>query len=97
MVTVEIVGYKKIEKKGKIFYYLSAIESMDDYNVSFVSAEKGTEGLTTYNAFVSSEHLKVHNVPEDLVGIKAHYFNVKNGNTYKCGITFKNYSIKEGV
>lgn len=92
MVTVEIVGYKKIKKKGKTFYYLSAIEFPDDDIVSFVSAEKGTEGRATYNAFVSSEHLKKHDVPEDLIGLKAHYYNVKDGNVCKDGITFKNYT-----
>ena len=82
MITVEVVGYKKIEKKGKTLYYLSCISE---------DTEKGSEGLTTYNAFVTSEHLAKHDVPEErIIGSKAQYYNVKDGDTWKSGITFKN-------
>lgn len=84
MVNVEIVGVKKIDTKGKTLYYLSAMSE---------ATEKGTSGYTTYNAFVSAEHLKKYNMPESadkLIGSKARYYNVKDGDTWKSGITFKN-------
>ena len=86
MVNVEIVGYKKIEKGGREIYYLSCLSE---------ETEKGSEGLTTYNTFVSAEHLKKHKVPENLIGLTAQYYNVKDGDAWKSGITFKNYSTSE--
>ena len=86
MVKVEITGYKKIVSKGKNLYYLSAIAEGE---------EKGIEGLATYNAFVSDEHLKKHNVSVDeIIGTKADYYTRKNGTRFDSGITFKNRIIE---
>ena len=82
MVRVEITGYKKIERNGKTLYYLSAlaIDPIDE-----------VVGIATYNAFVRASHLKKYKVPEgSLVGLEADYYNVKDGDTWKSGITFKN-------
>ena len=86
MVKVEITGYKEIVSKGKTLYYLSAIAEGE---------ENGTVGLATYNAFVSAEHLKKHEVlPVELLGCKADYYTRKSGYTYKSGITFKKRIIE---
>ena len=87
MEKVEITGYKKIVKNGKTLFYLSALAK---------DPIKGVEGLATFNAFVSLEHLKKHNVPLDsstgLIGLECYYYSCKDGDTYRSGITFKNYS-----
>ena len=86
MIKVEITGYKEITKNGKTLYYLSAIAEGE---------EKGSEGLTTYNSFVSAEHLHKHDVCiDELIGCKADYYVKKSGDTYKSGITFKNRIIE---
>ncbi len=84
MVRVEITGYKKIQKKGATFYLLYAIAN---------NVEESIEGLATYSAFVSLEHLKKHSIEENsLIGYMADYYTVKDGDGYKSGITFKNKS-----
>lgn len=81
MVSVNIIGYKKVVKNSKTLYYVSAVTN---------ETLSGTEGFTTYNAFVSEEHLKKHNVtPERLIGKNANYYNVKDGDRWKSGITLK--------
>ena len=81
MVNVEITGYKKIEKPEKTLYYLSAISS---------DIVEGTEGVTTYNSFVSGKYLKECGIEENsLIGSKGKFYNVKHGNTYKSGISLK--------
>ena len=87
MVRVEITGYKKIEKAGKVIYLLYAIADKN---------EKGIEGLATYSAFVSPEHLKKHSIEDNsLIGKMADYYTVKDGDRYKSGITFKHISSDE--
>lgn len=82
MVNIEIVGYKKITKNDKTFYHVSAISEKE--------VEK-TVGLTTYNGFLSSEHLEKNSVTEDkLVGSKGKIFNIKEQNGYKTVISLKN-------
>lgn len=82
MTIVQITGYKKIEKNGKTFYMVYAIDT---------DSSKGVEGLATYSEFVSKEHLEKHKIAEtELVGTLAETYNVKEGNTWKSGITFKN-------
>ena len=81
MVSVNIIGYKKVVKNEKPLYYVSAV-SNDTIN--------GTEGFTTYNAFLSEEHLKKHSVtPDKLIGRNGSYYNVKDGDRWKSGITLK--------
>ena len=81
MVSVNIIGYKKVVKNAKTLYYVSAVSN---------DTLSGTQGFTTYNAFLSEEHLKKHNVdPEKLIGKNGNYYNVKDGDRWKSGITLK--------
>lgn len=84
MVKVEITGYKEITKGDDTLYYLSAIA---------LQTVEGVEGLPTYNAFISEEHLAKHGItPSDIIGRCADYYTAKRGDTFKSGITFKNYT-----
>ena len=84
MVKIEITGYKKIDKGATPLYYLSAMA---------LQKVDGCEGLPTYNAFVSEEHLTKHGITADnLIGSCADYYTTKRGDTFKSGITFKNYT-----
>ncbi len=82
MISIKIVGVKEIKKEDNTFFLLHAI------------SEKGLpkmEGLAVYSAFVRLEHLQKYNVePCDLLGRTAYYYSVKEGNTFKSGITLKN-------
>ena len=81
MVNIEIVGYKKITKNDKTFYHVSA---------SSVEELPGTKGFTTYNGFISSEHLEKHSIAEEnLIGSKGAFYNIKEKNGYKTVITLK--------
>lgn len=81
MVNIEIVGYKKITKNEKTFYHVSAISD---------TTLKDTVGLTTYNGFISSEHLEKHSIAESsLVGAKGAVYNIKEQNGYKTVISLK--------
>ena len=81
MVKIEITGYKKIEKSGNTLYYLSAISC---------ETPKDCEGVMTYNGFVSEKYVADCKLTENtLVGAKGSFYNVKQGNTYKQGISLK--------
>lgn len=81
MVSVNIIGYKKVVKNTKTLYYVSAVSN---------ETLAGTVGFTTYNAFISDEHLKKHNIlPENLVGVNGNYYNIKDGDRWKTGITLR--------
>ena len=82
MVKIEITGYKKINKSGSTLYYLSAISC---------ETPKDCEGVMTYNGFVSEKYIGDCKLTENtLIGAKGNYYNVKQGNTYKQGISLKN-------
>ncbi len=81
MVKIEITGYKKVKKSDKTLYYLSAISC---------DTPKDSVGVMTYNGFVSEKYLTDCDLSEStLVGAKGNYYNVKQGNTYKQGISLK--------
>ena len=81
MVKVEIVGYRKIEKEGRTCYFVSAVSE---------ETLPKTEGFTTYNGFLSSEHLEKNGVTESqLIGRKAKFYNIKKDDKYETCLTLK--------
>ena len=90
MTLIRITGFKKIEKNNKTFFLLYGLAE---------APEDGITGLATYSAFVNLEHLTKYKIKEQtLVGALADYYNVKDGDRYKTGITFKNtYSGQDSV
>lgn len=78
MISIEVVGYKKLTKNSKVLYYLSA----QSYGV------EGTEGITTYNGFVSEEYIASRNITEDtLIGSEGNYYTFRENGSYHSAIS----------
>ena len=76
MFDVRIVGYKKIEKEGRVMYLLFA-ESVE------LDSDRCV-GKQVYTSFISSDILfKMGVTEDDLLGALGQFINVKTDNGYK--------------
>lgn len=78
----DVVGYEELNSQNGTFYKIYAISREEN--------ERG-KGAKTVAEFVDARHLKKYNIdPSTLVGRSVEFYNVKDGDRWKSGLTFKN-------
>ena len=82
MIKVEIIGYEVLTSSKGEFYKVYAVSDVENPRVV---------GRKCYESFVDKSHFIKNNVnPASILGMTAEYYNVKDGDRWKMGITFKN-------
>lgn len=82
MIKVDVIGFEELNSSKGTFYKVYAVSKEEN---------KRGKGFKAVECFVDASHLKKHDKqPGTLIGSTADYYNVKDGNVWKSGLTFKN-------
>lgn len=83
MIKYTVTGYQTVNSKFGTSYLIHALSDTP------IDDGKG-KGLSVASEYVDERHLKKHNIDiNSIVGKQCHRYNIKEGDTWKSGFTFK--------